>query len=282
MSRFSASAEAGASRALRFSLGELMLVVSWLAVALGLSLRVGLGAACIWLAVSSAAAAAWAARRKNDRWIAVGTWGIVTAIALGMVLGFELVFQASPDCFAPRPICKNNLRQLNMALQLYHDTYGSFPPPYVADASGRPMHSWRVLILPFIEQAPLYKQYRFDEPWDGPHNRKLHDAIVPAFSCPAHDAQMPPTEASYLAVIGPETIWPGDRPVRMADNRRWNVADDRAGGSGGQRRPLDGAARSPCDANAGERERPGPGDFELAPGRGACGVCRWKRALSSR
>jgi len=48
------------------------------------------------------------------------------------------------------------------------------------------MHSWRVLLLPFLDQKPLFDQYRFDEPWDGPHNRKLVSQIQYAYRCPSH------------------------------------------------------------------------------------------------
>ncbi|MEZ6114117.1 MAG: DUF1559 domain-containing protein [Pirellulaceae bacterium] len=74
---------------------------------------------------------------------------------------------------ARRSQCSSNLKQIELALHNYHDTFKSFPPAYIADANGRPMHSWRVLILPFMEQRELYDQCRFDEPWDGPNNQ-LH------------------------------------------------------------------------------------------------------------
>ena len=57
--------------------------------------------------------------------------------------------------------------------------------PYVADATGRPMHSWRVLILPFLEQQSLYEQYDFREPWDGPNNIQLLGNMPDVFSCPS-------------------------------------------------------------------------------------------------
>jgi translation elongation factor EF-Tu-like GTPase len=63
-----------------------------------------------------------------------------------------------------------------LAVANYHETYGCFPPAYVADRDGKPMHSWRVLILPFLEQQELYHAYNFAEPWDGPNNRKLMEA----------------------------------------------------------------------------------------------------------
>jgi hypothetical protein len=74
----------------------------------------------------------------------------------------------------------NNLKQIGLALRNYHDAYGRFPPAYVADGHGPPMHSRRVLILPWLEKREIYDRYRFDEPWDGPNNRKPHDLVVPA------------------------------------------------------------------------------------------------------
>ena len=64
----------------------------------------------------------------------------------------------------PRTVCRNNLKQIGLALHDYHEVYGSFPPAYVSDENGRPMHSWRLLILPHLDQTGIYKRYRFDEP----------------------------------------------------------------------------------------------------------------------
>jgi hypothetical protein len=121
---------------------------------------------------------------------------------------------------ARRTQCKNNLKQIGLALHNYHDVFGCFPPAYVADEEGRPLHSWRVLILPYLDQAPLYSRYRFDEPWDGPNNRKLHEAVVDIYRCPSD----PPTSKSadtnctnYVAVVGPETMWPGSEGVKRRD-----------------------------------------------------------------
>ena len=64
-----------------------------------------------------------------------------------------------------------------MAVANYADANGHFPPAYQLGPDRRLWHSWRVLILPFIEQDSLLKQYRFDEPWDGEHNKKLIDKM---------------------------------------------------------------------------------------------------------
>src|SRR5207248_412923 len=106
---------------------------------------------------------------------------------------------------ADRSQCKDNLSRITLALCQYHDTFQSYPPPFIADSSGKPMHTWRVLILPYLDQKNLYQQYRLDEPWDGPNNRKLHDVGLPIFQCPSHSKAQPTTETNYVAVIGPRT-----------------------------------------------------------------------------
>ncbi len=83
------------------------------------------------------------------------------------------------------------------------------------------MHSWRVLILPYLESAQaqaVASQYRFDEPWDGPHNRKLAGKMPDLYRCP----NSPPNSVttSYVAVVGPGTTWPGGEPgVKRGDSR---------------------------------------------------------------
>ncbi len=81
---------------------------------------------------------------------------------------------------------------------------------------GRPWHSWRVLILPFIEQDDLYKAYSFSEPWDGPNNRKLANQMPRIFAF-AGTRQPGNSTANYLAVVGVETMWPGATTVATAD-----------------------------------------------------------------
>ena len=58
-------------------------------------------------------------------------------------------------------------------MHVHHDAKQSFPPAYTADKDGKPLLSWRVLILPYVEQNELYKQFHLDEPWDSEHNKPL-------------------------------------------------------------------------------------------------------------
>jgi len=74
----------------------------------------------------------------------------------------------------------NNLKQITLALYNYHDTNGVLPTNVVSKA-GKPLLSWRVQVLPYIEQDQLYKQFKLDEPWDSEHNIKLADKIPDLF-----------------------------------------------------------------------------------------------------
>lgn len=115
---------------------------------------------------------------------------------------------------AQRTQCVNNLKQIGLALHNYHDVNQSFPPAYIADANGKPMHSWRVLILPYLDQQALYQQYRFDEPWDGPHNSQLAARMPPVFHCPDDPAGT--SQTHYLAVSGPGTAFDGSQGARIS------------------------------------------------------------------
>ncbi len=120
---------------------------------------------------------------------------------------------------AKRAECMNNLKQIALALHNYHSVYDCFPPAYIADESGKPMHSWRVLLLPFLEQQVLYTEYDFDEPWNGPNNSKLLDVPVSAFRCPSDngDDEGEALTTSYVAVRGPDTAWSGEKPAKFGD-----------------------------------------------------------------
>ena len=120
-----------------------------------------------------------------------------------------------PNPATRRSECRYNLKQIAIALHYYHDTYGSFPLAYMVDSNGTPMHSWRVLILPFLDQGPLYDRYDFSEPWNGSNNRKLGRALK-LFNCPStHIGENPSPSTNYLAIVGPRTAWLGAEPIKL-------------------------------------------------------------------
>ena len=116
---------------------------------------------------------------------------------------------------ARRSNCSNNMKQIALAFHNYHDTYGTFPPAYIPDENGKPKHSWRVLILPFLEQANMYAQYDFDEPWDSPANSAITQLVVPTYNCPS-SSKADPLETNYMLVTGPNTVFDGSKSPSMA------------------------------------------------------------------
>lgn len=116
--------------------------------------------------------------------------------------------------------CEMNLHSIGQALRAYHDTYGSFPAAYVADEQGTPMHSWRVLLLPFLDEQALYDEYRFDEPWNGSHNSRLEGRIPSVYQSrfePIVAGERDGLTTSVAALIGPATAWPGADALRLDD-----------------------------------------------------------------
>jgi beta-lactamase regulating signal transducer with metallopeptidase domain len=82
----------------------------------------------------------------------------------------------------------NNLKQIGLAFHNYAAVYNHFPSPALLGGEQKKYpYSWRVALLPFIEQQALYEQYHFDEPWDGPNNRKLIDQMPAIYSVPGPD-----------------------------------------------------------------------------------------------
>ncbi|MHC4399895.1 MAG: DUF1559 family PulG-like putative transporter [Planctomycetota bacterium] len=202
---------------MRFSLRTLLLSVAVVWSAMAAFGVVGLVLALMGLvtaaAVSFRRAASMEQRPLANMFLEIVCviWGVGFLWILRPVYG-----HAGPAAREAR--CSSNLKEIALALHTYHEAYGSLPPAYVPDASGKPMHSWRVLILPYVEEMGLYQQYNFNEPWNGPNNRKLAGQIPYVYRCPSIGPQAG-SPTNYMAVVGPRTAWPGAVPTRIRDFR---------------------------------------------------------------
>jgi prepilin-type processing-associated H-X9-DG protein len=116
---------------------------------------------------------------------------------------------------------RNNLKQIGLAMHNFHDVYGRFPPAVVNGPDGKPWHSWRVFLLPFLEESETYNQYRFDEPWDGPNNRKLLSKMPKAYSDPIH-GENKDFYTHYVVPTGDDTIFSAEG-AKMADKNDKSV-----------------------------------------------------------
>ncbi len=128
-----------------------------------------------------------------------------------------------------RTVAMNHLKQIGIAMHNYHDVKKSFPPAAKCK-DGKRLLSWRVLILPFLEQQKLYEQFHLDEPWDSEHNRKLIPRMPDTYRS---SLMLPAGKTTFLGIAGESGMFPGCQGVSIREvtdgtsNTIWVVdADD--------------------------------------------------------
>jgi hypothetical protein len=102
----------------------------------------------------------------------------------------------------------------------YESAHGSLPPVAVTDESGNPLLSWRVLLLPYIAEKPLYEEFRLDEPWDSPHNVKLLDRMPATYKSVRRRMNPAPNHTYIHVFTGPNTPFELGKRVRLVDFER--------------------------------------------------------------
>lgn len=154
---------------------------------------------------------------SKTSWPSVAVMVVLAFAGTGIVIGMFLPAVRRVRPAAHRATCGNNMRQIALAFHNYEAANGHFPPAFVADKNGEPMHSWRVLILPYMEQNNIYEQYSMEEPWNGPNNIKLADLIGNVYRCPTHPVDDNDAATSYCLVTGEGTAFLGDHKSTFED-----------------------------------------------------------------
>jgi hypothetical protein len=148
---------------------------------------------------------------SRRQFFALSAVGVLGAGGYGLTRAIEKERNA-----AHRSADLRNLKQLSLAVASYESANEHFPSAFQLGPNGQPWHSWRVLILPFIEENELFKQYRFDEPWNGPNNSNLASRMPRLYAF--HGKYKPGlTTTNYLAVVGKDTMWPGANSRKRAE-----------------------------------------------------------------
>jgi hypothetical protein len=111
---------------------------------------------------------------------------------------------------------QNNLKQIALAMHNFHDANGHFPAAAICDKAGKPLLSWRVAILPYIEQNNLYRQFKLDEPWDSAHNLKLLDTMPATYALPSASGEGA-TSTHYRVFTGADAGFEYCKGRRFAD-----------------------------------------------------------------
>jgi RNA polymerase sigma factor (sigma-70 family) len=127
--------------------------------------------------------------------------------------------EAEPSEETARQRSENQMKVLALAMHNFHDDNGQFPPAAVYSKDGRPLLSWRVLLLPYLDRKKLFDQFKLDEPWDGPTNSKLLASMPECFAVPRGKARGTQNTV-YQVFTGAgnvHTIFPSPNTCRMAD-----------------------------------------------------------------
>lgn len=140
---------------------------------------------------------------------------IVFVGILGILIGLLIPARRTARGAARRLQCQSNLKQVGVALVSYAQTYNALPPAYTVDASGRPLHSWRTLILPYLDNEDLYRTIDLTKPWNDPANAKALETSISVFRCPATDG--PKNTTPFLAIVAPKGCLLPGRPRPLTD-----------------------------------------------------------------
>jgi prepilin-type processing-associated H-X9-DG protein len=132
---------------------------------------------------------------------------IAAMVIVALLLGLSLTTVNASRERARRDECSNKLKELALAIEHRFEVHRRFPSAYHIGAKDRPMCSWRATLVPFFEQQGAFFAYKWKEPWDSPSNRLVANRYSDHFRCPARG--IPDTSTSYVAIVGPETMWPG-------------------------------------------------------------------------
>jgi prepilin-type processing-associated H-X9-DG protein len=146
----------------------------------------------------------------NGNEIAINGEFAYTVPTIGVLTGLLLpAVQAAREA-ARRMQSQNNEKQLMLSILNYESTFKRFPSRATKAKDGKPLLSWRVAILPYIEQNALYQQFHLDEPWDSDHNSQLIDRMPATFKHPNYAG--PEGHTVYLAPYYEDTVWNQDKP----------------------------------------------------------------------
>ncbi len=148
----------------------------------------------------------------------VAALGFGALLVIGILVALLLpAVQAAREA-ARRTQCINNLRQIELAVLNYESAEGHLPPAYSVDENGNRLHSWRVLILPYLGENALYGRIDLTEPWDSPKNQAvLQNNCPPVFHCPSSPNGPTSMITNYLGVEGEGMVFDGANEVNLSD-----------------------------------------------------------------
>ncbi len=111
-----------------------------------------------------------------------------------------------------------NLKNQAIAMMHYQEHRKAFPPAALLGSEGQPLLSWRVLLLPYLEEEELGSRFKLDEPWDSPHNLRLLPHIPNIYIDPTAPKATPSYYTHYRVFVGPGTPFEPGKRLRSPDD----------------------------------------------------------------
>jgi type II secretory pathway pseudopilin PulG len=141
--------------------------------------------------------------------IVIGVLAVLVLATIACLIGMAALLlpavSAARDA-ARQTASRNNLMQIGLGIHNYHDVYNTLPAPMLPDKDGRPSISWRVSLLPFIEQTPLFDRYDSNNPWDAPSNAFVRSQRLKIYESPTA-GEKTPGKTNYVVVVGQNTAF---------------------------------------------------------------------------
>jgi type II secretory pathway pseudopilin PulG len=144
----------------------------------------------------------------------IGGIDIASTAPVSIALLLPAVQQAREA--ARRAQSMNNMRQIGLSMHNYHDVNQRFPASSY-DKDGKPLLSWRVHVLPYLEGQNLYEQFHLDEPWDSEHNRQLIAQMPAVYQNPSLGSENTQGKTTYLQVTGKGALFNGKKGPSFAE-----------------------------------------------------------------
>jgi len=158
-------------------------------------------------------------RRTGRRGSIIGRLLAVAAVVVAAVILLLPVSRGARGA-ARRSQCAQNLKSIGRAIDAYSREHGALPPPFSVDAEGHPLHSWRVLILPYLDDGAAAGAIDVEKRWDDPANATAAVATAAPYRCPSLRA--PAGTTTYHLVVSPKGLV---RPDRSATREEAASAD---------------------------------------------------------
>jgi hypothetical protein len=161
------------------------------------------------------------------RWT-VALLGLIVLMFVAGLAATGISHQAAWLLTSPEPIVKdweaparsqsqNDLKRIGLAMHIYNDDKGTLPPAAIASKDGQLLLSWRVLILPYLEEGNLYNEFHLDEPWDSPRNLRLLPRMPKPYASRSRRDTSKPYTTHYQVFVGRGTAFERGRGLRLKD-----------------------------------------------------------------